>query len=89
MAKNRLTRQEAKMEVVQEDTSKLTACPKCGGILKWGIDPKVEDSVSCLYCGWLPNSRLTKRPPPAEANGGRKMAAVLKPEKKTERPTNN
>ena len=58
MARNRLTRQETKMEVVKEDTSNLTACPKCGGVLKWGEDSSVEDSVSCLYCGWLPNSKL-------------------------------
>jgi len=58
MAKNRLTKQEAKMEVVKEDTSNLIACPKCEGVLKWGIDSSLEDFVSCLYCGWLPNSKL-------------------------------
>tara|TARA_R110000765_G_scaffold362286_1_gene452502 strand:- start:236 stop:658 length:423 start_codon:yes stop_codon:yes gene_type:complete len=48
----------ARMPVVEEDTSQITACPKCEGILKWGEDTRLEDKVSCVYCGWRPSAKL-------------------------------
>ena len=51
-------RQIAKRDVIAEDTSKLTACPRCEGILKWGEDSRLDDLVSCVYCGWRPSARM-------------------------------
>jgi predicted RNA-binding Zn-ribbon protein involved in translation (DUF1610 family) len=51
-------RRIAKLEVTVEDTSQITACPKCAGILKWGKDSRHEDAVSCIYCGWRPSAKL-------------------------------
>lgn len=48
----------ARMPVVKEDISQITACPKCEGILKWGEDTRLEDKVSCVYCGWRPSAKL-------------------------------
>ena len=60
--KHKFTRQDqlliARMPVVKEDTSKLTACPRCEGILKWGEDSRLDDLVSCVYCGWRPSARM-------------------------------
>ena len=58
----RFTRQDqlqtARMQVLREDISKLQACPKCAGILRWGKDSRLEDAVSCVYCGWRPSAKL-------------------------------
>jgi len=44
--------------VITEDTSQVTACPKCQGVLKWGDDTRLEDKVWCVYCGWRPSARV-------------------------------
>lgn len=48
----------AKSNVIVEDISQITACPKCAGILRWAEDIRYEDVVSCFYCGWRPSARL-------------------------------
>ena len=48
----------SKHDVIVEDTSQVTACPKCQGILKWGNDTRLEDKVWCVYCGWRPSARV-------------------------------
>ena len=48
----------AKHEVEVEDTSEMKVCPRCSGILKWGEDTRLEDAVSCVYCGWRPSARV-------------------------------
>ena len=65
----RLTRQRAgytvddqkrisKMAVIPEDISGISACPKCEGVLRWSDDSRLEDEVSCIYCGWRPSARM-------------------------------
>ena len=44
--------------VIVEDVSGLESCPKCAGILRWGQDTRLEDVVSCVYCGWRPGARV-------------------------------
>ena len=47
----------SKHDVIVEDTSNMTACPKCAGILRWsGEDSRVQDAVSCILCGWRPSA---------------------------------
>ena len=41
-----------------EAVSGLESCPKCAGILRWGQDTRLEDVVSCVYCGWRPGARV-------------------------------
>ena len=48
----------SKRQVIVEDTSHITACPKCAGILRWGEDSRYEDAVLCVYCGWRPSAKL-------------------------------
>ena len=65
----RLTRQRAgytvddqkrlsKMDVIADDTSQITSCPKCMGLLTYGRGDQFEDAVSCIYCGWRPGAKL-------------------------------
>lgn len=51
-------RQLAKTEIIKEDISQITACPKCKGILRWSNDSRLEDEVACLYCGWRPSAKM-------------------------------
>ena len=47
----------SKHDVIVEDISNITACPKCAGILRWsGEDSRVQDAVSCILCGWRPSA---------------------------------
>jgi len=55
-------RQLAKIDIVAEDTSQISNCPKCKGVLKWGKDTRYEDAVSCVYCGWRPSAKLAVQP---------------------------
>ena len=48
----------AQMQVVTEDISGITNCPKCEGILKWGEDSRLDDKVACVYCGWRPSAKV-------------------------------
>ena len=48
----------AKSDVIVEDVSGIESCPKCEGILRWAVDIRYEDVVSCLYCGWRPSAKL-------------------------------
>ena len=45
------------MEVISEDTSKYSCCPRCEGVLRWGEDSALDDKVSCIYCGWRPSAK--------------------------------
>ena len=45
-------------DVIAEDISDISACPKCAGILRWGKDTRLEDAVSCIYCGWRPSAKV-------------------------------
>ena len=51
-------RRIAKLDVIVEDVSGTESCPKCEGILRWAVDIRYEDVVSCLYCGWRPSAKL-------------------------------
>ena len=51
-------RRIAKLDVIVEDVSGIESCPKCEGILRWGQDTRLEDVVSCIYCGWRPSAKL-------------------------------
>jgi|TARA_R110000822_G_scaffold258958_1_gene384116 hypothetical protein len=48
----------SQMEVVTEDITGITNCPKCEGILKWGEDSRLDDKVACVYCGWRPSAKV-------------------------------
>jgi hypothetical protein len=45
-------------DVIVEDVSGVESCPRCAGILRWGQDTRLEDVVSCIYCGWRPGAKL-------------------------------
>mgnify|MGYP001579276776 FL=1 len=47
----------SQMEVITEDVTGITNCRKCEGILRWGEDSRLDDAVSCVYCGWRPSAR--------------------------------
>ena len=47
----------SQMQVVTEDITGIKNCPKCEGILRWGEDSRLDDEVSCVYCGWRPSAR--------------------------------
>ena len=46
----------SKHDVIVEDTSNMTACPKCEGKLQWADESVLQDAVYCLYCGWRPSA---------------------------------
>ena len=48
----------SQLEVVTEDITGITNCPKCEGILRWGEDSRLDDAVSCVYCGWRPSAKV-------------------------------
>ena len=48
----------SQMDVVTEDITGITNCPKCEGILRWGEDSRLDDAVSCVYCGWRPSATV-------------------------------
>ena len=48
----------SKMDVIADDTSQITSCPKCAGLLTYGRGDHLEDAVSCVYCGWRPSARM-------------------------------
>ena len=54
----KLERALSKSNVIIEDISEITSCPKCAGILRWGKDLRYEDVVACVYCGWRPSAKL-------------------------------
>ena len=60
--KHRFTKADQKrisqMDVITEDITGISNCPKCEGILKWGEGGKYEDLVSCVYCGWRPSAKV-------------------------------
>lgn len=60
--KHRFTKKDQKRisqsEVVTEDITGITNCPKCEGILRWGEDSRLDDAVSCVYCGWRPSAKV-------------------------------
>ena len=56
--KKRWVQALAKSNVIAEDISQITTCPKCQGVLKWGQDTRYEDAVSCVYCGWRPSAKV-------------------------------
>ena len=47
----------SQLEVIAEDVSGITNCRKCNGILKWGEGSRLDDLVSCVYCGWRPSAK--------------------------------
>ena len=51
-------RRIARIDIIAEDITGITNCPKCEGILRWGEDSRLEDAVSCIYCGWRPSARM-------------------------------
>lgn len=51
-------KQLSQMEIVTEDISGITNCPKCDGILKWGDDTRYDDLVACIACGWRPSAAV-------------------------------
>ena len=55
---SRRTYRERETDVIVEDTSQITNCPKCKGILKWGDDNRLEDKVFCISCGWRPTAKV-------------------------------
>ncbi len=55
-------RRIAKIDIIAEDITGITNCPKCEGILRWGEDSRLEDAVSCIYCGWRPSAMLAVQP---------------------------
>jgi len=48
----------SQLEVIAEDVSDITNCRKCKGILKWGEGSRLDDLVSCVYCGWRPSAKI-------------------------------
>lgn len=60
--RNRYTKKDqrvlSRQNVLEQDTTGITNCPKCKGILKWGEGSKYEDLVSCVYCGWRPTATV-------------------------------
>ena len=48
----------SEMDVITDDFTGITNCPKCKGILNWGEGDKLEDLVSCVYCGWRPSAKV-------------------------------
>ena len=46
----------SKHDVIVEDTSNMTACPKCSGVLIHGNNNRLEDGLYCLSCGWRPSA---------------------------------
>ena len=48
----------SQMDVVSEDISGIKNCPKCKGMLRWGEDSRLDDLVSCIYCGWRPSAKV-------------------------------
>ena len=48
----------SKMDVIADDTSQISSCPKCAGLLTYGRGDHLEDAVSCVYCGWRPSARM-------------------------------
>jgi len=54
-------RELAKTAVIPLDISRVTSCPKCGGVLglRLGEGNWLTDSMWCVYCGWRPGSRLS------------------------------
>ena len=62
--KYRFTRLDQKrisqMDVVSEDITGITNCPRCEGILKWGEDSRFDDKVACVYCGWRPSAAMVE-----------------------------
>ena len=52
----------SKRPVIQNyDVDRITNCPKCDGILKWAADPRLDDPVACIYCGWGPRAYLGEK----------------------------
>ena len=52
----------SKRPVIQNyNIKKITNCPKCDGILKWAADPRLDDPVACIYCGWRPTAYLGEK----------------------------
>lgn len=55
-------RRIARIDIIAEDISEIKNCPKCKGVLRWGEDSRLEDAVSCVYCGWRPSAKLAVQP---------------------------
>tara|TARA_R110000823_G_scaffold230263_2_gene357200 strand:+ start:339 stop:665 length:327 start_codon:yes stop_codon:yes gene_type:complete len=51
-------RRLSKIDVIADDVSEITSCPKCEGKLQWAKESVLQDAVSCIYCGWRPGAKL-------------------------------